>query len=110
MKLLLSFYLTVVYTYLFSQASPELRFADKVRIREAITISAKFGDQLFTGYRITSFAVLLVTDSTEFLIYHPNSPSDFQSLGKDPILNPDVYYRKAQFSPQLLATFPVETG
>jgi hypothetical protein len=89
---------------------PQLRFSDKVRIKEAMTISAGFGEQLFRGYSTVPFAIILVTDSTEFLLNHPNPSPDFISLGKDEFLKTVVYYRPKQFSPHFLATFPAVNG
>ncbi len=95
---------------LFGQTLPELRYANKIRIKEAMTISTEFGDQLFKGYSTVPFAIVLVTDSTEFLINHPNPSADFKLLGRDNILNTSIYYRKARFNPRFLATFPAVNG
>lgn len=89
---------------------PELRYADKIRIREAINISAQYGDKLFKGYSTVPFAIILVTDSTEFLINHPNPSPDFKLLGQDDVLKTNIYYRKTQFNPHFLATFPAVNG
>lgn len=96
--------------YSFGQTLSDFRYADKIRIREALKISSQYGDKLWQGYNSVPFAILLVTDSTEFLLYHPNPSSDFRKLGRDDILNTDVYYRKTQFDTHLLATFPAVNG
>ena len=94
----------------FGQSLPELRYADKIRIKEAMTISTKFGDKLFKGYSTVPFAIILVTDSTEFLINHPNPSPDFKLLGQDDILKTNIYFRKTRFNSHLLATFPAVNG
>src|ERR1700729_992104 len=94
----------------FAQSLPELRHSDKIRIKEAMNISALFGDTLFKGFSSVPFTILLVTDSTEFLIAHPNPSPEFKFLGHDSLLNSDVYYRKQQYSPHFLATFPAVNG
>lgn len=94
----------------FGQQNPELRYADKIRIKEAMTISTQFGDKLFKGYSTIPFAIVLITDSTEFLINHPNPSSDFKLLGQDDVLKTNIYYRKTQFNPHFLATFPAVNG
>ena len=94
----------------FGQTVPVLRYADKIRIREAINISARYGDKLFKGYSTVPFAIILVTDSTEFLINHPNPSSDFKLLGQDDVLKTNIYYRKTKFNPHFLATFPAVNG
>lgn len=93
-----------------AQQLPQLRQADKIRIREAMTISANYGDKLFEGYSKVPFAIVLVTDSTEFLINHPNPSPDFKLLGIDDILKTNIYYRKTQFNTRFLATFPAVNG
>ena len=110
MKFKLFFLTMLICSSSFGQSLPELRYADKIRIKEAMTISAQFGDKLFQGFSTVPFAILLVTDSTEFLINHPNPSSDFKLLGMDEILKTNIYYRKTQFSPKILATFPAVNG
>ena len=48
------------------QSLPLMRTADKVRIKEAINISNRFGDKIWPGINSVPFVVLLVTDSMEF--------------------------------------------
>ncbi len=103
----LSFFLC---TNSFAQVKPEMRYADKIRIKEAMTISTQFGDELFNNFSEVPFAIILVTDSTEFLINHPNPSSDFKLSEKDSILKTNIYYRKTQFNPHFLATFPAVNG
>jgi hypothetical protein len=110
MKFKLTFLILFFCIYSSAQSLPELRYADKIRIREAINISTQFGNKLFKGYSTVPFAIVLVTDSTEFLINHPNPSSDFKLLGKDDVLKTNIYYRKTQFNPHFLATFPAVNG
>jgi hypothetical protein len=79
-------------------------------IREAKTISDKLGDSIWPGIGKAAFTLLLVTDTIEYLIYHDYPSDDFQLVGKDPILQTDVYWRKRTFQKQLLATFPAVNG
>lgn len=92
------------------QTTPGLRFEDKIRIREALQISKQYGDNLFQGYHAAPFAILLVTDSTEFLINHPYPSPDFTNSGYDSFLQAPVYYRSRKFNPRFLATFPAVNG
>ncbi len=85
----------------------QIRTADKIRIKEAITISKKFGDNIWPGINAVPFAMVLVTDSIEFLINHTNPPSDFIFLNNDTDLATAIYYRKRQYPAGWLATFPV---
>ncbi len=105
------FYLTIlICTHSSGQNQPVMRYADKIRIKEAMTISSRYGDALFNGYSKVPFAIILVTDSTEFLINHPNPSADFTLLGKDSILQTNIYYRKTKFNTHFLATFPAVNG
>lgn len=110
MKLKLIFLTLFISYYSFGQTIPELRYADKIRIREAMNISTQYGHKLFKGYNEVPFAIILITDSIEFLINHPNPASDFKLLGKDDFLKTNIYYRKTQFNPHFLATFPAVNG
>ena len=99
-----------IFTQSFGQIKPQLRYADEIRIKEAIGISGKFGDKLFEGFHAVPFAILLVTDSIEFLINHPNPSADFKLSGQDDVLKTNIYYRKTKFNPRFLATFPAVNG
>jgi len=107
-KMLVFFSLTM--SYCIGQTLPSLRHADKVRIVEAVKIADKYGEQLFKGYSTAPFTILLVTDSIEFLMYHPNPSQDFKLVAYDTLLKSNVYHRKTQFSPHFLATFPAVNG
>src|SRR6478672_4436784 len=110
MKLKAVLFSVIIFNQIQAQTKPELRYADKIRIKEAVAISTQFGDQLFTGYSAVPFTIDLITDSTEFLINHPTPSADFILLEKDSVLNTNIYYRKRQFDPHLLATFPAVNG
>jgi len=94
----------------FGQTKPEMRYQDKIRIREAINISKQFGDQIWKGINDVPFVIILVTDSVEFLINHPSPSSDFKLLGTDSILKTNIYYRPKQYNIHFLATFPAVNG
>jgi hypothetical protein len=92
------------------QSIPQMRKEDKIRIREAINISSRFGDTIWAGINKVPFVVLLVTDSVEFLINHPYPSDDFTVSGEDDILKTKIFYRKRQYAKSLLATFPAING
>lgn len=87
-----------------------MRYEDKIRIREAIQISNKFGDKVWKGFDKIPFVVLLVTDSVEFLINHPYPSDDFKLSENDTIIKTKIFYRKKQFPDWYLATFPAVNG
>jgi len=88
----------------------ELRYADKVRINEAIKISGFVSDNIWKDWSQTPFVILLVTDSTEYLINHPYPSSDFSQSYFDSYLNTNVYSRKRVYPTGFLATFPAVNG
>jgi hypothetical protein len=94
----------------YAQVAVQLPNRDRVRLAEAIRVSGDLGDRLWPGWGSTPLAVLLVTDSAEFLIGHPQPTADFAPLGHDALLGRAVWTRPRQFSPTLLATFPAVGG
>src|SRR5262252_1930032 len=95
-----------------SSAAPELPPsippADRVRVAEAFRLAGRIGDALWPGWSRVPFALVLVTPETEFFIRHPSPPPDARPLGKDPVLESEVYARPRSFPVGLLATFPVD--
>lgn len=93
-----------------ANTQPVMRPQDKIRIREAISISEQIGNKIWPRYNNVPFAVLLVTDSVEFLMNHPNPSLDFNRSEFDSLLSIDIYFRKRIFDTHLLATFPAVQG
>jgi len=89
---------------------PTLPAADRVRIAEAFRLARQIGEQVWPGWSEAPFALLLVTDSLEFLVRHPKPSDDFRPLGRDSLLESAVFVRKRVYAPDLLATFPAVTG
>jgi hypothetical protein len=94
----------------FSQDKPSLSNVDQVRLAEAFRLADALGDRIWPGWSKAPFAVLLVTPEYEFLLRHPKPSADFTRIGFNKRLKSDVYYRKRQLSPNLLATFPAIPG
>jgi hypothetical protein len=88
------------------RASPRLGQEDRVRIAEARRLANEVSEQVWPGWGKTPFSILLVSDSVEFLIGRERAPNDFSSLGYDQMLRSEVWVRRRQFPPTLLATFP----
>lgn len=114
MKLRIRLILLVVLSFqtilLLAQSPPAMRTLDKYRIREAIKIADLYGEKLWPGIIDSPFAIILITDSVEYLINHPHPSVDFNFVEKDSILKTDIYYRKQQFPLGLQATFPAVNG
>lgn len=110
MRILVTLCAWLVTLFCTAQTQPQLPYSEKVSIREAINLSSAYGDKLFAGFNAAPFAVVLVTDSVEFLLNHPNPSKDFSWLGYDTVVKSNVYYRNRQFNKSLLATFPAVSG
>jgi hypothetical protein len=85
-------------------ADDRTRLAEARRVRQAIEARA------WPGWETAPSALLLVTDSVEFLFWHPRPSADFRALGFDSLLGTQVLTRPRQFPPNLLATFPAVGG
>jgi hypothetical protein len=93
-----------------SQSYPKMRTEDRIRIHEAEFLLKKFGNQVWPGITRVPFTVLLVSDTTEFLINCPKPGSGFRNTGYDSILSTQVYIRRAMNPDNLLATYPAVNG
>ena len=80
---------------------------DEVRLAEAVRLAAGLRGRLWPAWDRTAMPVLLIVDSTEFLLGHPRPGAGFTRAGHHASLNPEVWSRRRQFPPNLLATFPV---
>lgn len=83
---------------------------DRVRLAEFRRLAHAIQDSVWPGWSAAPFAVLLVTDSVEYLLWHPRPSADFQSLGYDSLLATDVLLRPRIFPTTFLATFPAVGG
>jgi hypothetical protein len=97
-------------SFSYGQDIPKMRYEDKIRIREAISISEQKGEKIWKGLNEVPFVVLLVTDSIEYLINHPYPSEDFKLSENDKILNTEILYRERLFPDWYLATFPAVNG
>ena len=94
----------------YGQSGPRLPERDAVRIAEAFRVANRVRSDVWPGWEGTPMVVLLVSDSTEYLIGHPRPTDEFTSLGHDPVLDREVLVRARRYPPTLLATFPAVAG
>jgi hypothetical protein len=95
---------------IWAQDKPKIPEIDRIRLAEVFRLGESLGPQVWKDWNKAPFAVILVTPETEFLIRHPQPSQDFTAIGYDSLLKSDVYFRKRQFPPNLLATFPAVNG
>jgi hypothetical protein len=91
-------------------SAQQLPLDDRVRLAEVRRLAHAIQDSVWPAWSSAPFAVLLVTDSLEFLLWHPRPSADFRSFGYDSLLATDVRARPRSFAPSLLATFPAVGG
>jgi hypothetical protein len=93
-----------------SQSTAQLSEPDRVRLAEAFRVAERVRAEVWSGWERTPMAVLLVTDSIEYLVGHPRPTSEFTPLAPDSVLGREVLARPRRFPPTLLATFPAVGG
>jgi len=79
---------------------------DRIRLAEFRQLCDSVQDSCWPGWSRAPRSVLLVTDSLEYLVWHPRPDSDFVPCGYDSLLGTDVYVRPREFSAGIQATFP----
>ena len=82
----------------------------RARLAEANRLVRTLAERIWPGWERTPFALLLVTDSAEYLVGHPRPTSEFTGAGYDSTLGTDIRSRPRVFAPTLLATFPAVGG
>jgi hypothetical protein len=87
------------------QGSPEIRYEDKIRFKEALRFFNQTGHTLWSGWVDAPFGIVLVTNDNEYLINHSAPSEDFKSIGFDTILNTEIFIRARKFPANFLATF-----
>lgn len=87
---------------------PGIPEPDRIRLAEAYRLAASIGDTIWPGWSRVPFATVLVAGDYEYFVRHPHPPSGSTPLGHDELLGSDVFARPRTFSPEFLATFPLE--
>lgn len=95
---------------IFAGTRPALTIKDRIRLAEAFKLADSISEGVWKEWTNAPFALLLVTPDYEFLVRQPAPSPEFISLGYDPLLKSEVYYRKRFFDIHLLATFPAISG
>lgn len=83
----------------------ELHAEDRVRLAEVNRLR-HIVHRVWPAWSEAPFALLLVADSVEFLLWHPHASDQFVAQGYDSLLETEVFTRTRRFATNLLATFP----
>jgi hypothetical protein len=93
-----------------AEPPPALPETDRVRIAEAFRLADALGNRVWPDWDKAPFAVLLVTPRHEFLIRHAKPSDGFTPIDEDAVFKHKVWFRKREYVPDLLATFPAVGG
>lgn len=105
MRLLIIILLSIAFN---AETKAQLRYEDRVRIREAQQISYQLGDLIWSGYNEPPFSMLFIMDDYEYLIEHYYQPDDFERLDYDTMIHSTLHRRPTQTNKGFLATYPFE--
>ena len=87
---------------------PPLADVHRMRLEEAFHLVEQLGPQVWPDFQTNSAAILLIDGESEYALGREQAPSGFEVVTDDRFLGRPVFARGRQYSPYLLATFPVE--
>ncbi len=90
--------------------SPALAPADRVLLLETFRLAAELGEEIWPGWGVAPWEVLLVGERHEDLITSPRRPEGFAELERDEPLEGKVLVRARTAPPDLRATYPILGG
>ncbi len=91
-------------------AASKIPQLDHQRLKEVIELENSYCGMIWSGWETAPNAVLLVTPSCEYLIWHRSPTPDFTPLGLDSALDGNVFTRKRVFDTLIQAAFPTANG
>lgn len=92
------------------QPAPRLEPADRTLLAETFRLAAELGEQIWPGWGVAPWEVLLVGEGHEFLVNSPRRPEGFVDLGRVEPLEGRVLARPRTVPPGLRATYPMLGG
>lgn len=104
--LISTFLLSLCYSAFGQDTLLRMDTKDRICLHEALLIGKEYGKKMWSEWEKVPFTILLVEDSLEFLINHPQPPAEFKNIGYDKYLKRDVYVRKKTFSSKILTVVP----
>ncbi len=84
--------------------------ADRVLLSETFRLSTELGEEIWPGWGVAPWEVLLVGDEHEYLVNSPRQPEGFVELGRDKPLDGRVLVRPRTLPPGARATYPMLGG
>ena len=93
-----------------SAAAPGLTDADRVLLAETFRLAGELGEEIWPGWGVAPWEVLLVGEEHEYLVNSPRRPEGFTALEPDGLLEGRVLVRERTVPPNLRATYPLLGG
>ncbi len=84
--------------------------ADRVLLSETFRLAGELGEEIWPGWGVAPWEVLLVGDEHQYLVNSPRRPEGFVELGRDELLEGKVLVSERTVSPGLRATYPILGG
>ena len=91
-------------------AAPGLTPEDRVLLSETFRLAAELGEEIWPGWGVAPWEVLLIGEEHEYLVNSPRRPEGFADLGRDELLEGKVLARGRTVPPGLRATLPMLGG
>ena len=91
-------------------AAPGLEPDDRVLLAETFRLAAELGEEIWPGWGVAPWEVLLVGDEHEYLVNSPRRPEGFAEAGRETPLDGRVLVRERTVAPGLRATYPMLGG
>jgi hypothetical protein len=90
--------------------TPPLPAAERLLLAEAFRLAEELGEEIWPGWGVAPWEVLLVDADYEYLVNSPRTPEDFEELGRDELIGGKILARPRTVSPGLRATYPILGG
>lgn len=90
--------------------TPVLPPVERLLLSETFRLTEQLGEEVWPGWGVAPWEVLLVDADHEFLLHSPRAPAGFAELGRDELIGGRVLWRLRTVPPGLRATFPILGG
>ena len=91
-------------------AAPGLTPTDRVLLSETFRLAAELGEEIWPGWGVAPWEVLLVGEEHQYPVNSPRRPEGWTELGHDEMLDGKVLVGARTVAPWLRATYPLLGG
>ena len=90
--------------------TPSLPEPERLLLAEAFRLTTELAEEIWPGWGVAPWEVLLVGEEHEYLVNSPRRPEGFAELARDELLEGKVLVRARTVPPGLRATYPLLGG